>query len=125
MAQENDVVLIYFEEQPAAFARIEEIVPDVKSEWFQVKLLLLQVPLQTVTWILRAAYIDGSPFTMGGRPVRMEAVVCPAPEAGGENRTGTDAGVESNQTEDTGKNRDAGKVVSLFDQKKNRRNGEA
>ena len=74
MSGENDVVLIYFEEKPTVFARIEAIKPDIKNNWYHVTLLLLTIPTQTVTWILREAYINGSPFTMGGNPVRLEAV---------------------------------------------------
>lgn len=77
MAQENDVVLIYFEEKPVMFARIEAIWADYKPDWYHVKLLLLQVPLQPVTWILRNAYINGEEFTMNGNRMRMELVVCP------------------------------------------------
>jgi len=77
MAKENDVVLIYFEDQPLAFARIEDISPDIKKDWYHVKLLLLQMPLQVVTWILRDTYIDGAEFTMGGKRLRLEKVVCP------------------------------------------------
>lgn len=74
MAFENDVVLIYFQEQPAIFARIESIEPDIKKDWYHVTLLLLTIPVETVTWILRRAYIDGTPFTMGGKSVRLEEV---------------------------------------------------
>ncbi len=77
MAKENDVVLVYFEDQPISFARIEDISPDAKRDWYHVKLLLLQVPLQVVTWILRDIYIDGQEFTMEGKRVRLEPVVCP------------------------------------------------
>jgi len=77
MAKANDVVLIYFEDQPLAFARIEDISPDTKKDWYHVKLLLLQVPVQVVTWILRDTYIDGAEFTMGGKRMRLEKVVCP------------------------------------------------
>ena len=70
----NDIVLIYFEEKPSIFARIEHIEPDIKKDWYHVTLLLLTIPMQTVTWILRDEYIDGSPFTMGERPVRLEGV---------------------------------------------------
>ena len=81
MAREKDVVLIYFEDNPVGFARIEEILPDSKKDWYHVKLLLLQLPLQTVTWILRDVYIDGEEFTMNGNRMRIEEVVCPeAPE---------------------------------------------
>ena len=74
MASENDVVLIYFEDKPAVFARIEAIESDVKKNWYHVTLLLLTIPTQTVTWILLDSYINGSPFTMDGKPVRLEKV---------------------------------------------------
>lgn len=74
MPGENDVVLIYFEDKPAVFARIEFIEPDIKKGWYHITLLLLTIPTQAVTWILRDAYIDGSPFTMGGKAVRLEEV---------------------------------------------------
>lgn len=77
MAQENDIVLIYFEDKPLTYARIEDISPDIKRDWYHVKLLILQVPLQAVTWILRNAYINGDEFTMEGKRIRMEHVVCP------------------------------------------------
>lgn len=77
MTMENDIVLIYYEDQPLVFARIEDIAPDAKKDWFQVKLLILAVPLQTVTWILRESYIEGAEFTMDGRRMCLEKVVCP------------------------------------------------
>ena len=70
----NDIVLVYLNESPAFFARIEAIEPDIKPEWWQVKLLVLETPLQTVDWILRDAYVQGDQFTMGGTPVRIERV---------------------------------------------------
>ena len=77
MATINDVVLIYFEDNPLIFARIEDISPDVKKDWYLVKLLILQVPLQVVTWILREAYINGDEFTMNEKRMRLEKVECP------------------------------------------------
>jgi hypothetical protein len=81
MAAEKDLVLIYFEDKPLSFARIETIEPDHKPGWHHVSLLLLQVPVQTVTWILRDAYIDGAEFTMNGKRMRLEKVQSPAPPA--------------------------------------------
>lgn len=81
MAHVNDIVLIYLEEKPVTFARIERIDPDVKPGWFRVKLFLLQLPLQSATWILREAYINGAEFTMSGKKMRMEQVVCPDDDA--------------------------------------------
>ena len=72
--QEGDVVLIHYQDKPMAYARIEAIEPDIKKDWYQVTLLLLTLPAQTVTWILREAYIHGELFTMGGQPVRLESV---------------------------------------------------
>jgi hypothetical protein len=74
MRCEGDLVLIYFQDQPAVFARIESIESDFKKGWYQVTLLLLTIPPQAVTWILRESYVDGAPFTMGGRPIRLESV---------------------------------------------------
>ena len=74
MPIEGEIVLIYYQDQPATYARIESIDPDIKKGWYQITLLLLSIPTQTVTWILRESYIDGEPFTMGGMPVRLEEV---------------------------------------------------
>lgn len=77
MTQEGDVVLVHIENNPAFFARVEGISADVKPGWYQVRLLVLQVPLVVITWILRETYVNGDEFTMGGRPVRMAKVVTP------------------------------------------------
>jgi hypothetical protein len=71
---EGDVVLIYYQDKPTMYARIEAIEPDIKKEWYRVTLLLLTVPSQIITWILREEYIDGSPFTMGGNSVMIKKV---------------------------------------------------
>ncbi len=77
MATENDIVLIYLENAPVSFARVESIVPDAKKDWFHIKLLMLQVPVQVVTWILKNEYINGAPFTMNGKTMRLETIKCP------------------------------------------------
>ena len=77
MVKENDIVLLYLENRPLAFARIEEFLPDIKPDWFHVKLLALQLPLKHVTWILKSAYIEGEEFTMDGKLMRIEKVVPP------------------------------------------------
>ncbi len=80
MAVENDIVLIYFEDKPLSYARIEEILPDAKPNWYHVRLLLLQFPLQVVTWILRDIYINGDEFTMDGKRMRLERIAAPQPD---------------------------------------------
>ena len=77
MADINDLVLIYAQDKPQAFARIEAIEPDIKRGWYHVSLMLLQVPVTVVTWILRDVYINGESFTMEGKPMRLEKVVSP------------------------------------------------
>jgi hypothetical protein len=78
MTTENDLVLIYFEDDPLVFARVERIVPDAKPDWYHITLLMLQVPLQTVTWILKDIYINGETFTMNDKEMRLEKVEAPA-----------------------------------------------
>lgn len=80
MTSEQDIVLIYLEDTPMSFARVESITADWKKNWYHVKLLMLQVPVQVVTWILKDVYIDGSEFTMNGKRMRLEKVVCPEDE---------------------------------------------
>ena len=112
MAQENDLILIYFEDQPLSFARIEEILPDSKPDWYHVKLLLLQIPPQLVTWILRDVYIDGDEFTMNGKRMRLEKVAVPEEPQAPE--------VAAKQDGKSGSEKKAGnaKVISLSDLKK-------
>jgi len=82
MATINDLVLVHLNRQPAFYARINDIAPDVKRGWYQVELLVLSLPLQTVNWILEEAHLGGEEFTMGGQPVRLELMPPkPQPEA--------------------------------------------
>lgn len=74
MSREGDIVLIHYEDQPSLYARIESIEADIKKEWYQVTLLLLTIPSQVITWILREEYINGAPFTMGGRSMMLKEV---------------------------------------------------
>ena len=110
MATENDIVLIYYEENPLAFARIESILPDAKPDWYHVKLLLLQVPPQVVTWILRDIYINGESFTMNDKQMRFELVESPDPET---EITRQDLSDEKDPKAET-----KGTVISLNDFKK-------
>jgi hypothetical protein len=70
----NDLVLVHLDQKPAFYARIDDISPDVKRGWYQVELLLLTLPLQSIVWILEESHINGEEFTMGGRPVRLELI---------------------------------------------------
>jgi hypothetical protein len=105
---EKDLVLIHYEDKPLSFARIEAIEPDHKPGWYHVSLLLLQIPVQAVTWILRDAYIDGAEFTMSGKRMRLEKVVSPRPAAA----------QPSAQTQVPVKDPNGAKVISFADIKR-------
>jgi len=111
MAAEKDLVLIYYEDKPLSFARVEAIEPDHKPSWYHVSLLLLQVPVQAVTWILRDAYIDGAEFTMNGKRMRLEKVERPEPAAAPQDPPGP-----KKPARDVA----AAKVISLAELKKDR-----
>ena len=80
MADTNDIVLIYIEDTPLSFARIESILPDPKKNWYQVRMLMLQLPLHVVTWILKNDYINGDEFFMNDKKMRLELVESPVQE---------------------------------------------
>ena len=111
MSKEGDLVLVTVEDTPAFFARVECIGPDVKSDWYQVTLLVLQVPVVEVTWILKEEYLSGASFTMGGKKVLIELVVAPTKQPSPEQERRVEKDVEQAPSE----NADRGKVISLFD----------
>lgn len=115
MTVENDLVLIYFEDKPLTFARVENILPDSKKDWYHVRLLLLQIPLQVVTWILKDVYISGTEFTMNGKKMRLEKVESPAEPQASESPENLKTG--SSPKESAPKDKSA-KVISLEDLKR-------
>lgn len=84
MILEKDLVLVHVDNKPGFYARVEEISPDVKPGWWQVKLLVLTFPLQVFTWILDEDQLDEAPFTMGGTPLRLEKLETPLDEETGQ-----------------------------------------
>ena len=77
MTDIGDVILVYIEDQPAFFGRVEDMVPDIKPGWVRLKFLILQVPPTLGEWILRPEYVQGNEFSMGGRKVKIEKVIAP------------------------------------------------
>ncbi len=110
MADTGDLVLIYQEENPTSFARIENIWADKKRDWYHVKLLLLQVPVSEVVWILRETYLNGEAFTMNGVKIRLEKIVGPSQFQQQLASTEGDPGKVAKGRQ--------GKVISLFGRKK-------
>ncbi|MGB5157566.1 hypothetical protein [Desulfobacterium sp. N47] len=118
MTSEGDIVLIHFEGKPLAFARIEEILPNSKPSWYHVKLLMLQVPVHTIKWILRDSYINGAEFTMNGKKIRIEQVVCPDDQK--DEKDQKTSQVQNNDTEGSEKTKslENAKVIHFADIKK-------
>jgi hypothetical protein len=79
----NDLVLVHMDRKPAFYARINDINPDVKRGWYQVELLALMLPPQTLVWILEESHLSGEEFSMGNRPVQLVLIPPkPAPKPG-------------------------------------------
>ncbi len=120
MAKENDLVLIYAEDSPVTFARVEDIKPDFKKDWYHLKLLMLQIPLQVVTWILKNDYINGDDFTMGGKKMRIEVVESPNEDVLLSEIPFSDQKADNN---DSGKSHTA-KIIPFTDLKKSKNKDE-
>ncbi len=112
----NELVLVHIDNNPAFYARVEAVDPDVKPGWWQVKLLVLMMPLQVYTWILDDTQVAGAPFTMGGTPVRLEKVVSPVVRAAGPPAEREPVVEEPSKPVSVPSG--SGKVVSLADRKK-------
>ena len=113
MATIKDIVLVNVDNKPGFYARIEDISPDVKPGWWQVRLLVFTFPLQVFTWILDDFQIEGADFTMGGTPIRLDPVVCPDMEESTKQ-------IQTEKKEQSGTHKDDGKrkVVSLAERRK-------
>lgn len=74
----GDIVVIAAKEpQMLLYAHIDDIEPDSnrKDEWWHVKMSMLSIPLQKVTWTLRTEQISGQEvFTMGGEERFIQAI---------------------------------------------------
>lgn len=74
----GDIVLIVAQEpQMLVYARVDDLERDTsrKDEWWHVKMTMLQLPLQKVTWTLRTKQMTGQEiFTMGGEKRFIKAV---------------------------------------------------
>lgn len=79
LVQPGDVILVYVDDKPSFYGRVEEVLQDVKRGWRRLRFSVLTLPLQEMIWTLEPSQIDGEPFTMGGTPVRIERLPDPQP----------------------------------------------
>ncbi|HPZ07790.1 MAG TPA: hypothetical protein PL110_06735 [Candidatus Eremiobacteraeota bacterium] len=122
----NDLILVYIEENPAFFGRIEDITADIKPGWWHVHIMVLSIPPRMIAWILEDSQINGKGFTMGGIPIRLEKVVSPynkdhIDDADHLNTEGKVISLEvkREKEEEEALNKNIGdKVISLMDRRK-------
>ena len=112
MFSQGEVLLVYFNEQPAMYVRIESVRPDRKKHWWQITLLLLVFPSTQMTWILDDEQMRGAAFTMQQQPIRLERV--PFVELDQQNKGDSEAATAYKETPE-GKKKE-GRVISLFDE---------
>ena len=124
MAKENDLVLIYSEGSPVSFARVEDIKPDSKKDWYHIKLLMLQIPLQNVTWILKNDYINGEEFSMGGKKLRIDLVESPDDDVLLSEIPFSDQKADNSDSNESKDNQKGGKIISFEDLKKSKKKDE-
>jgi len=116
----NDLILVYIEENPAFFGRIENITPDMKPGWWHVHIMVLSIPPRMITWILEDSQIQGKGFTMGGVPIRLEKVSSPyKEEQEGRDEEGKVIALGERQEED----KDEGKVIALGERQEEDKDG--
>jgi len=116
----NDLILVYIEENPAFFGRIEDITPDMKPGWWHVHIMVLSIPPRMITWILEDSQIQGKGFTMGGVPIRLEKVSSPyKEEQEGRDEEGKVIALGERQEED----KDEGKVIALGERQEEDKDG--
>ena len=76
--QQGEVLLVYMNDEPTFFTRVESINPDAKKGWWQLTLLILALPLKIMTWTLDSDQMRGQTFTLKGVPVEIRRVQAPA-----------------------------------------------
>ena len=119
----NDLILVYIEDIPTFFGRIEDITADARAGWWHVHIMVITMPPKMITWILESSQINGKEFTMGGVPIRIEKVISPygKEEADEESEEPSNVvalkGIKQEETTEPEEN-GGGKIISLMDRMK-------
>jgi hypothetical protein len=104
----GEVILVYIDNEPAFFARVEKIAPDQKKNWWQMTFLMLSIPLKTMTWILDDEQMRGQAFTMNSVPMQIKKVEAPDSEHFRDPK--------KRVAEESQPKGDGGNIVSMFDE---------
>ena len=102
----GEVVLVYIDNEPNFFARIEKIGPDQKKNWWQMSFLILSVPLKSMTWILDDEQMRGQPFTMNSVPMQIKKVETPDVEHFGDDTRAAESAQRNS----------GGNIISMFEE---------
>lgn len=74
MLKENDVAIIYVQEIPSGFIRIDDVQPDDKQGWWLITFTKLEFPLQAMTWKLDDDHVNGGDIFMKGVRIKIQAI---------------------------------------------------
>jgi len=77
MLKAGDVCLIYVNDIPNGFIRINEIEPDEKDGWHVVTFVSLEIPIKITTWKLDDSHVRGELIYMNGVPIRIQVFPMP------------------------------------------------
>ena len=72
--KEGEVLLVFFQDEPAFFIRVENILADKKKGWWHTQFITLTLPINEMSWILSDDHIRGSEFKMQNNPVRLKRI---------------------------------------------------
>ncbi len=104
----GEVILVYIDNEPGFFARVEEVKPDQKKGWWQISFLILAIPLKKMTWKLDDEQMRGQEFTMNSVPMQIKRVEAPEEEYFKTSK-------EGEEKKKPGKDK-GGNVISMFDE---------
>lgn len=76
MIKENDVCIIYVNDLPQGFIRIESIEPDSKPSWYNVQFIELLFPLRVTKWKIDEEHLKGADINMKGFKFNLQLLEC-------------------------------------------------
>lgn len=76
LIKENDVCIIYVNDLPQGFIRIESIESDIKPGWYSVKFIELLFPIKVNTWKIDEEHLKGADINMKGFTFKLQPLAC-------------------------------------------------
>lgn len=106
LIKENDVCILYVNDLPQGFIRIESIEPDSKPGWYSVQFIELMFPIQVIKWKIDEEHLKGADINMKGFKFNLQLLNCQ---------------IEKKQSEEVldANKPNYGKVINLVDWKTN------